>query len=95
MTRSAISLILRLFLLLIALGGPAFAQAPPKDPEGFEPVDGSMMQTGESLPASRLVATAYGLIFAYVTFYAVSVALRTRKVEQELDELRRRLDKGK
>ena len=43
-------------ILLFGLGGSALAQdAPKKDSEGFEPVDGAMMQTGEIHPgvASR------------------------------------------
>lgn len=69
---------------------------PPSDEQGWEKVDGSMMQAGESIPASRLVALAYGFIFASVTVFALSVAARTRRVEEELDALRRKLEsKGK
>jgi hypothetical protein len=69
----------------------AFAQPKP-DGEGWEKVDGNMMQAGESIPASRLVSIAYGFIFAAVAVFAVSIAVRTRRVEDEMDELRRRLD---
>jgi hypothetical protein len=74
-----------------------FASAQPKpDEQGWEKVDSNMMQAGESIPASRLVSIAYGFIFAAVAVFAVSVAARTRRVEEEMDELRRKLDaKGK
>src|SRR5262245_35690532 len=67
-----------------------------KDSEGFEPVSGDMMQKGESIPASRLVAGAYGFIFAAVVVYAVSVGRRARRLQEEMVELQRKLDaKGK
>ena len=73
----------------------AFAQNKP-DEQGWEKVDSNMMQPGESIPASRLVSIAYGFIFAAVAVFAVSIAVRTRRVEDEMDELRRKLDqKGK
>jgi hypothetical protein len=80
--------------LLFALAPAASAQAPAKDSEGFEAVDGSMMaKTGESIPASKLVAAAYGFIFFAVLGYVASVTLRVRQVEDELDEIKRKLDK--
>lgn len=69
----------------------SFAQEGKKDNEGFEPVNGDMMQPGESIPASRLVALAYGFIFAVVLVYVASVARRSRRVEEEMDELKRKL----
>jgi CcmD family protein len=77
-------------------GGVALAQsvpaaAPQKDAEGFVPVNGDMMQPGESIPASRLVALAYGFIFSAVLVYVASVARRSRRVEQEMDALKRKL----
>ncbi len=82
-------------LALLALAAVGVARAEPDhkpDAEGFEPVDGSMMQKGESIPASRLVAGAYGFIFAAVVVYVASVALRARRVEDELEELKRKLE---
>lgn len=73
--------------------GSAFAQgAPQKDAEGFEPVNGDMMQkTGESIPASRLVGAAYGFICAAVVVYVASVARRARRLEDEVDALKKKL----
>jgi hypothetical protein len=76
----------------LSFGGVALAQTPPqKDAEGFEPVNGDMMQPGESLPASRLVGLAYGFIFAAVTVWVASVARRARRLEDEVDELKKKL----
>jgi hypothetical protein len=82
-------------ILSLALLAPlgAFAQEPPKDAEGFQKVDGSMMAPGETIPADKLVAGAYGFIFASVVVYAASIAARTRRVEEEMDELKRKLEK--
>jgi hypothetical protein len=50
------------------------------------------MQSGESIPASRLVATAYGFIFASVAVYVASVVSRSRRVEEEMLELKKKLE---
>ena len=84
---------MKTLLVLLALSAPAFAQAPPKQDDGFEKVDGSMTAPGESIPAANLVAGAYGFIFAAVTIYAASIAARARRVEEEMDELKRKLEK--
>jgi len=79
-------------LFLFGLAGAALAQgAPKKDNEGFEPVNGDMMQQGETIPASRLVGAAYGFIFAAVVVWVASVARRARRLEDEVDELKKKL----
>jgi hypothetical protein len=80
----------------LAVGGAVYAQTPPpqKDAEGFEPVNGDMMQKGESIPASRLVAAAYGFICVAIVAWVASVVMRTRRVEDELDALQRKLDRA-
>ena len=89
----------RLLVLLLALVGVARAQPETKpetkkDAEGFEPVNGDMMmQRGEFIRADRLVAGAYGFIFAAVVVYVASVAARARRVELEAEALRRKLEK--
>lgn len=83
--------LLSLCLLLIA--GVAAAQpAPTKDAEGFEPVASDMMQRGETIPGSRLVAAAYGFIFVAVVVWVGSVAARARRVEEELIALRKKIE---
>ena len=85
-----------LFFAIFLAGGVALAQQPQppqKDAEGFVPVNGDMMQKGESIPASRLVGLAYGFIFAAVLVWVGSVALRSRRVEEEMEALKRKLEK--
>jgi hypothetical protein len=84
--------IIQIALLACFVGGVALAQEPPKkDNEGFEQVNGDMLQQGETLPASRLVAGAYGFICAAVVVWVASVARRARRLEDEVDELKRKL----
>jgi hypothetical protein len=85
--------IIQIAFFAFFLGGVAAAQQPPqKDTEGFEPVNGDMMQkTGESIPASRLVGAAYGFICAAVVVWVASVARRARRLEDEVDELKKKL----
>ena len=88
-----IHIVLFLFAL-VGMAGAARAQAPAapaKDSDGYEKVDGSMLQQGETIPASRLVGAAYGFIFAAVVVWVVTVARRTRRLEDEVDQLRRKL----
>ncbi len=81
----------RLFACLVLLFALAAQAQPQKDNEGFEKVDSDSMVRGEAIPASRLVALAYGIIFAAVVVWVGSVASRTRRVEDEVEELKRRL----
>ncbi|HWE31174.1 MAG TPA: hypothetical protein VHB97_24375 [Polyangia bacterium] len=72
--------------------GVALAQdAPKKDGEGWEAVNGDMLQPGESIPAARLVGGAYGFICAAVVVWVASVARRARRLEDEVDELKKKL----
>jgi hypothetical protein len=77
------------FLLLSF--GVARADEPKPDDKGWEPVSSDMMQRGESIPASSLVAGAYGFIFAAVALWVASVVARTRRLEEEMTALERRL----
>ncbi|MDB4971467.1 MAG: hypothetical protein JWN44_7156 [Myxococcales bacterium] len=85
----------RIFVILFFaffLGGAALAQeAPKKDAEGFEAVNGDMMQSGESIPGSRLVGAAYGFICFAMVVWVASVARRARRLEDEVDELKKKL----
>ena len=100
----------RLFLLLVGgflwlgvLVGVAGAQDAPKEPapkepvkdaEGFEPVNGDMMVRGESIPAANLVGAAYGFILLALVGYVVSVVVRVRRVEEEIGQLRKKVESG-
>jgi hypothetical protein len=83
---------------LLGLVGAARAQGQPaaaaaeKDAEGYEKVNGDMMQKGESIPASRLVGGAYGFIFAAVAVWVVTVSRRTKRLEDEVESLRNKLE---
>lgn len=85
--------------LCLASGGAALAQSPPtsapaaaaKDAEGFEQVNGDMMQSGETIPGNRMVGLAYGFICVALIAYVVSVARRARKLEDEVDALKKKL----
>jgi hypothetical protein len=70
----------------------ALASAQPKDNEGFVPVDGSMMNESETVPARRLVGIAYGFILAAVVAWVASVTRRSRRVEDELEALKKKLE---
>jgi hypothetical protein len=78
-----------------AQGQPAAAgatAAPVKDADGYEKVNGDMMQPGESIPAARLVGAAYGFIFAAVAVWVLTVARRTARLEDEVESLRKKLE---
>lgn len=64
------------------------------DKEGYTAVmPGEQLGAGESLPAANLVGAAYGFILATLVAWVASVALRARKVEEELAALRAKIDK--
>jgi hypothetical protein len=70
----------------------SFAQEPPKKgDEGWQSVNGDMLQPGESIPASRLVGAAYGFICCAVIVWVASVARRARRLEDEVDDLKKKL----
>ncbi len=72
---------------------PATATAKTVDAEGYEAVLQGELMVGEQLPANKLVAGAYGFILACLVVWIASVAVRSRKVEEELEALRARIDK--
>ena len=88
--RTIKSLVIALFAAL-SLSTAYAEEGGAKDPEGYEPVAGEMMNSSESIPAGRLVASAYGFIFVAVLVYVASVGARSRRLEEELDELKRKL----
>jgi hypothetical protein len=84
--------LLTILFFAIFMSGAAWAQTPAKDNEGFEAVNGDMMQSGESIPATRLVGAAYGFIFLVMLGYVVSVASRARRLADEAEALKRKLE---
>jgi CcmD family protein len=82
-------------LLAIAAAPPLAAQSqkPPAGQEGFVPID-QLEDVKEELPAAPLVAAAYGIAWAAVLVYVLSLWRRLGKVERELAEVSRRLPSG-
>ena len=76
--------------LLLPMASHAAGAGP--DNEGFVPLaPGEQLQPGESIPASRLVASAYGFIFGVTLLYVVLLARRAQKNDEELLALTERL----
>jgi hypothetical protein len=73
------------------VAAPASAQ-PPKPPDGFVPVE--QLPGQEELPATPLVAAAYGVAWAAVLIYLFSIWKRINTVEREMAEIARRIDAG-
>src|SRR4030088_3542907 len=75
--------------LLLALCGDVCAQKG-QDQEGFVKEDrpATMKSVEEGIPAAPLVGAAYGFIWLAVLAYVVSVARRTRRLEEEIQRLR-------
>ena len=76
---------------LLTAASPALAQ-PPSQPqpaqEEFVPL--SEVPPGEQIPAFRLVAIAYGMVWVILIGYVWSVSQRLQKVERELAAIERK-----
>lgn len=77
-------------LTVLLAAAPAFAMQPPTGAatDGFVPLDS--LPPGEQLPAAPLLITAYAFIWVLLMAYLWSIAKRIRKVESDMDVLRRR-----
>lgn len=77
-------------LLVMTVTTPAavHGQAPSQD--GFVPVD--QLPGQEELPAAPLVAAAYGVAWAAVLLYLVSIWRRLATVERDIAEVARRIE---
>jgi hypothetical protein len=81
-----------LALCLFGVTGAALAQqGTVKNDEGFVPVNGDMMQQGETIPGNKLVAAAYGFICVAMLVWVGTVALRARRLEDEVEGMKRKL----
>jgi len=78
------------FALLVMATGDLHAQPPSKD--GFVPVD--QLGTQEQLPATPLVAAAYGVAWGAVLVYVWTIWRRLARVEREIAEVSRRIAAG-
>lgn len=70
-------------LAILATPAAAFAE--------YEKIEGRVR---ESIPAAPFLATAYAFIWAAVLVYVVLVARRLTRVQADMEDLRRRLDRG-
>jgi hypothetical protein len=82
-------------IAILLAGAPAAAMVQTQAPqqEGFVPVD--QLPGQEELPASPLVAAAYGVAWAAVLIYLFSIWKRLGTVERELADVTRRLEAGR
>jgi CcmD family protein len=95
MTFKMLVRVLSIVALLALAAAPALAQSQPPQSaqEGFVPID-ELGDVKEELPATPLVAAAYGIAWAAVLLYVWSVWRRLNQVERELQEVSRRLQPG-
>jgi CcmD family protein len=85
----------------LSLGGSALRaaegqQQPPPKPaatDEFVPVD-KPMNAQDTIPAPKLVATAYGFIWVVVFGYVWSVRSRLATVEREIQTVSKRIGSG-
>lgn len=80
-----------------AAAGVAAQAAPPQSPaaaqDGFVPVD-KPMNAQDTMPAPRLVAAAYAVVWLALFGYIWSIRTRLGSVERELDVVKRRAATG-
>ena len=88
-----------LIVLVLLAAAPLHAQsqptpATPAAQDGFVPVD-SPISPDDVMPAPRLVAIAYGLVWLIFFGYVWSVRTRLVRVERELHSVSRRVGGAK
>lgn len=89
-----------LIALVLLAAAPLHAQTPPPSAatppaqDGFVPVD-SPISPDDVMPAPRLVAIAYALVWVIFFAYVWSVRNRLVKVERELHSVSRRVGGAK
>ena len=77
---------------MLCLAPPAArAEGAASSGDGWEQVDGRMMQPGETIPARELVGAAYAFIWVMVAGFVLTVWRRTEAVERELLSLKARI----
>lgn len=79
-----------LVLMLLLVSAPLVAMQPPGGAatDGFVPLDS--LPPGEQLPAAPLLITAYAFVWVLLMAYLWSIAKRLRRVESEMETLRKR-----
>jgi len=79
------------FALFVIVAGDLHAWQPPAK-DGFVPVE--QLGTQEQLPATPLVAAAYGVAWGAVLVYVWTIWRRLGRVEREIAEVSRRITAG-
>jgi len=74
-----------LMAVVVVLAAPALALA-----QNYQPVEGRVR---ESIPAAPFLAGAYAFMWVAVVVYVVLVARRLGRVQSDIEELRRRLER--
>lgn len=77
-----------LSLLICLSAGTAYAEDPQ---EGYEAVDGNMMQAGETIPGGRMAAVAYGFVFVAIAIYGATLTLKTARLQHEVELLKQKM----
>jgi CcmD family protein len=89
--------ILPLLLVLALLPGAVLAAQPPAQPastqQDFVPVN-ALPPQAEQLPAAPLVIAAYAVVWVALLVYVWSLWRRMAKLERELADLQRRVQKN-
>ena len=86
--------IARIVFVVLLLGSSVSAQQPkPSAQDEFVPVT-QPLSAQDTIPAPRLVATAYGFIWVLLFGYVWSVRSRLAKVEREMAVLGQRVSSG-
>jgi CcmD family protein len=85
------TLALCLVAVFVIAAGDLYALQPPSQ-DGFVPVE--QLGNQEQLPATPLVAAAYGVAWAAILVYVWTIWRRLARVEREIAEVSRRITAG-
>ncbi len=78
-------IVIKLLMAVAVLAAPAAVLA-----QNYQPVEGRVR---ESIPAAPFLAAAYAFMWVAVLVYVVLVARRLGRVQSDIEELRRRLER--
>lgn len=84
----------RILTIVLGVGlglGISLVSAVPASAQDFVKVDDAAR---EQLPATPFIGVAYGFIWVAILLYVLSVARRLGRVQGEIQDLRRRLDRA-
>jgi CcmD family protein len=82
--------LIRLWTLSLTFVAAAVSAAPARAQDFVKVADDAR----EQLPATPFIGVAYGFIWVAILVYVFGLARRLGRVQGELEDLRRRLDRG-